>query len=112
MPVKIVLADGRTYYLQTYQEINSFTNISELDIEFNEEYSIGVLPPNLIKLKCNNNYLRKLPELPDSLRELDCSNNFISEIPNIKNVKKLICFNNKFETNYFEKYDNIEIISQ
>ncbi len=110
MQIEIILDNGEKHYLECYKDIFKYDNIYSLDVSNNERVNITKIPKNLKIFKCNNNFLRQLPEIPESLIELDCSNNYISSLPSLKNIKKLICFNNKFEKHFFSSLTNIEII--
>ena len=112
MPIKVTLYDNTTHYVNKYIDIFNYENIKILDISNNEQITLHKIPETCQTLICNDNSLRELPEFPVSLIEVDCSNNNISEIKNLNNVKRLVCFDNRFPKNYFDgmKKDGIVII--
>jgi hypothetical protein len=65
-------------------------------------------PENLVKLRCNNNLIKKI-NLPDTLTELDCENNLLTElnyIPDSIDIYEYID-NNPFKYPFRATIENI-----
>jgi len=70
-------------------------NLLRLFCNNNRIHLLPELPPTLVVLVCKDNYLEELPELPRSLRTLDCSNNSMSYITRLPSMlSDLNCNNN------------------
>jgi Leucine-rich repeat (LRR) protein len=75
------------------------SNLTTINVEYNQITSLPTLPNYLRTLNCSDNLLTTLPILPSNLRILDCSHNQISVLPTLPNyLTTLFCSNNLLTT--------------
>ena len=55
--------------------LNKFTNIKNLNYDFNQLTQIHYLPNTLVELNCHCNQLTQLNHLPNTLQNLSCGYN-------------------------------------
>jgi uncharacterized repeat protein (TIGR01451 family) len=72
--------------------VQYFTNLIELNCDFNYLSSLPTLPSLLQIIRCSNNQLTSLPTLPISLIRLQCWNNQLNSLPALTNtLERLAC---------------------
>lgn len=85
-------------------------SLKQLYINNNKLNTIDLSKSCLNFLSCSSNNLVSLGELPDSLEILICSKNKITHIDDLKNVKQILCQNNKMKDIRLKKtIGNIDI---
>jgi len=80
--------------------IEAFVNLDSLICNFNDLISINALPPNLIYLKCTNNYdLASIASFPASLQEIQVVMGSLTTLPALPSgLTDLQIFNNQLNS--------------
>jgi Leucine-rich repeat (LRR) protein len=57
--------------------------LKHLDVRYCEISELEYLPPSLIFLRCDDNYIEELPALPTTLKVLKCNRNQLTRLPEL-----------------------------
>lgn len=72
---------GNPPYIQDISGIEVFSNLTSLDISYNQISNVNNLPANLQQLIANDNLLSNWPNLPANMQTVSLSNNNVGNIP-------------------------------
>lgn len=90
---------GNPPYITNLAGLQAFTNLTTLDVSWNNISSFSWLPANLNSLVCIGNQITTLPSLPASLTILNCGSNLLTTLPTLPSgLQLLACENNSLSS--------------
>lgn len=92
--------------------LSRFTQLTKLNVSYNNLTYLPKLPNNLLYLYCFHNKLTCLPELPDTLLYIYCCYNpFIYDVESYDCYKYGVYGNNIYDIDVYDNEGDIEILN-